>query len=62
MSTITRDTIDLLKSKMRGPIILPDDPEYDQARSIWNAMVDKRPGAIARCTGVADVMHAVRVA
>jgi FAD/FMN-containing dehydrogenase len=38
------------------------DPEYDQARSIWNAMVDKHPGAIARCSGVADVMHAIQVA
>jgi FAD/FMN-containing dehydrogenase len=47
---------------MRGPVILPEDPEYDDARRIWNAMIDKRPGAIARCSGVADVMHAVRVA
>jgi FAD/FMN-containing dehydrogenase len=47
---------------MRGPVILPEDPGYDDARSIWNAMIDKRPGAIAQCTGVADVMHAVQVA
>jgi FAD/FMN-containing dehydrogenase len=47
---------------LRGSVIEPADPEYDQARSIWNAMVDKRPGVIARCSGVADVMRAVRIA
>jgi FAD/FMN-containing dehydrogenase len=47
---------------MRGPVILPDDPSYDEERRIWNAMIDKRPAAIAQCSGVADVMHAVRVA
>jgi FAD/FMN-containing dehydrogenase len=62
MNAIAKDTIQVLESKLRGPVIVPDDPGYDEARSIWNAMVDKRPGAIARCTGVADVMHAVRVA
>jgi FAD/FMN-containing dehydrogenase len=62
MSAITEDTIQALKGNMRGPVIAPGDPEYDEARSIWNAMVDKRPGAIARCTVVADIMHAVQVA
>ena len=62
MNTITPDAIQSLKGRMRGRVIAPDDPEYDQARSIWNAMVDKRPGAIARCTGVADVMQAVSFA
>jgi FAD/FMN-containing dehydrogenase len=62
MSAINKDTIQALKGNMRGPVIAPGDPEYDQARRIWNAMVDKHPGAIAHCSGVADVMHAVRVA
>jgi FAD/FMN-containing dehydrogenase len=62
MTAIAKETIQLLKSELRGPVILPDDPGYDEARSIWNAMVDKRPAAIARCTGAADVMHAVQVA
>jgi len=62
MSAITQDTIQTLRGCLRGSVIEPADPEYDQARSIWNAMVDKRPGVIARCSGVADVMHAVRVA
>jgi FAD/FMN-containing dehydrogenase len=43
-------------------VIVPDGAEYDGARSIWNAIIDKRPGVIVRCAGVADVMHAMRVA
>lgn len=62
MTAINQDTIQALKGNMRGPVIAPSDPEYDQARSIWNAMIDKHPGAIARCSGVADVMHAVQAA
>jgi len=62
MNPISGDAIQSLRSSMRGPVIVPADPEYDEARAIWNAMIDKRPGAIAQCSGVADVMHAVSVA
>jgi FAD/FMN-containing dehydrogenase len=62
MDALSPNAIETLKARMRGPVILPEDPGYDDARSIWNAMIDKRPGAIAQCTGVADVMHAVQVA
>jgi FAD/FMN-containing dehydrogenase len=61
-NAVTPSLVEALRSGMRGPVILPEDPAYDTARRVWNAMVDKRPGAIARCTGVADVMHAVRSA
>ena len=62
MNSITDEVIEKLQATQRGPVILPDDPDYDAARSIWNAMIDKRPGAIARCSGIADVMQAVRTA
>ena len=62
MSAINKGTIEALQGKMRGPVIAPGDPEYDQARRIWNGMIDKHPGAIARCSGFADVMHAVQFA
>ena len=48
-----------LRPKMRGGLLLPTDEGYDDARSIWNAMIDRRPALIARCLGVADV-RAVR--
>src|SRR3954466_255215 len=47
---------------LSGRLIRPDDPEYDDARSIWNAAHDKYPAMIVRCAGVADVMRAVELA
>jgi FAD/FMN-containing dehydrogenase len=44
----------------RGELIGPGDPQYDTARRLWNGIIDRRPGLIARCTGVADVRAAVR--
>ena len=57
-----RATIDELRARLRGPLVAPGDPGYDDARSIWNAMIDRRPGAIARCLGVADILAAVQFA
>jgi FAD/FMN-containing dehydrogenase len=51
--------LDELRSVMRGPVLGPEDPRYDAARTLHNAMVDKRPALIARCTGVADVQAAL---
>jgi FAD/FMN-containing dehydrogenase len=51
-----------LAARLRGSLLKPGDAEYDGARRIWNAMVDKRPALIARCTGAADVMAAVAFA
>jgi hypothetical protein len=41
---------------LRGEIIRPGDAEYEKARRVWNGMIDKRPFAIVRCAGVADVI------
>lgn len=48
-----------LESGLRGPLVRPTDGDYDEARLVWNGMVDKRPALIARCAGVADVITAV---
>ena len=34
-----------------GSLIVPDDEEFDEARQIWNGMIDRRPGLIAQCSG-----------
>ena len=54
--------LDRLHDSIRGPVIDPDDERYDAARAIWNGAIDRRPACVARCTGVADVVAAVRFA
>jgi FAD/FMN-containing dehydrogenase len=48
-----------LKSLLRGELIAPEDAGYDDARKLYNAMIDKRPALIARCVDAADVMACV---
>jgi FAD/FMN-containing dehydrogenase len=48
--------------QLRGELVHAGDPKYDDARSLYNAMIDKRPAAIARCVDVADVIACVRFA
>jgi len=51
-----------LKSHFRGQLIQPGDATYDQARAVYNGMIDKHPALIARCTDVTDVIAAVNAA
>src|SRR6059058_4873774 len=51
-----------LAKTLDGDVLAPGDPGYDEARAVWNAMVDRRPRLIARCRTVADVQAAVRAA
>jgi FAD/FMN-containing dehydrogenase len=51
-----------LLAALRGELITPGDAGYDQARAVYNAMIDKRPAAIARCRDTADVVACVRFA
>jgi FAD/FMN-containing dehydrogenase len=51
-----------LAAAVRGDLITPADPGYDQARAVYNAMIDKHPAAIVRCRDTADVIACVRFA
>ena len=51
-----------LRPALRGSLCLEDEAGYDEARTIWNAMIDRRPAAVVRCHGASDVMRAVRLA
>jgi FAD/FMN-containing dehydrogenase len=54
--------IDAFKGKFRGEVVSPGDEAYDDARKIWNAMIDKHPALIVRCTTTSDVVLAVNFA
>jgi FAD/FMN-containing dehydrogenase len=54
--------LDELRRDFTGEIVVPDDPAYDEARKIFNAMIDRRPSIIAQCSSVNDVIHAIHVA
>lgn len=55
MGGIDGPALESLRDALRGPVLAPGDPGYDEARSIYNAMIDRRPAAIAGCVDVADV-------
>lgn len=59
---IERNIIDSFRTRLRGALLLPGEPGYDEGRAIWNAMIDRRPALIVRCLGVADVISAVSFA
>ncbi|WP_327116389.1 FAD-binding oxidoreductase [Streptomyces sp. NBC_01341] len=52
-------TLEAMRTALRGPVIGPDDPAYDEARTVYNAMIDRKPAAVVRCHNTADVMAAV---
>src|ERR1700728_3618203 len=51
-----------LAGTVQGEIIGPDHAEYEQSRQVWNAMIDRHPGLVLRCTSTQDVVAAVNVA
>ncbi len=55
-------TVDELKTSLRGDLLQPGDPGYDEARKVWNAMIDRRPALIARCAGATDAIKALAFA
>ncbi|SDE33386.1 FAD-binding oxidoreductase [Paraburkholderia lycopersici] len=62
MSSLSSDSIETLKGALRGEVLQPGDTGYDEARQIWNAMIERRPALIVRCQGCADVRRAVAFA
>ncbi len=60
MKPVQRAGIDELKAQFHGQVVLPGDTDYAQVRRIWNAMIDRKPALIARCTSPDDVVQAVK--
>lgn len=56
------DTIEALTKTVRGRVITPEDPGYDDARAVYNGMHDRRPAAVVQCSDAADVMAVLAAA
>ena len=62
MNSLENATIEHFKNQFQGDVVLPGDPTYDEVRQIWNGMIDRSPGVIARCKSADDVVMAVNFA
>jgi len=62
MTTQTSKVKEELRGTIKGSVLVPDDPGYEEARRIWNAMIDRRPAVIAQCVQADDVPPVIRFA
>ena len=59
---VDASAIEAVRKQIRGTVILPEDADYNNARKVYNAMINKHPAIIIKCVDVADVMEAVKLA
>jgi FAD/FMN-containing dehydrogenase len=59
---LTPELLTGLRSRLRGAVLAPGDPGYDASRTVWNAMIDRRPALVVRALGTADVLATVAFA
>ncbi|HEV3313057.1 MAG TPA: FAD-dependent oxidoreductase, partial [Chloroflexota bacterium] len=62
MTSISATSIDTLRDQVTGAVLTPGDDGYDDARSVWNGAIDRKPAIIARCASAEDVAAAIRFA
>jgi len=62
MTNIPNEKTEKLRSKVKGQIVIPGDPNYDEVRKIWNSMIDRRPAVIVQCVEADDVPYAISFA
>ena len=62
MTTLPEDIVARFRTGLRGRLLLPDEDGYEEARQLWNGMIDRRPAMIVRCSGTADVIASVNLA
>jgi FAD/FMN-containing dehydrogenase len=59
---LNQNTLDSLKNCLQGPVTVPGDIDFEQSKTVWNAMIDRSPAFVVRCLGVADVIACVQFA
>ena len=59
---LPQEKLDAFKLRLRGPLSVPGDAAYDESRTVWNAMIDRKPALAVRCRGAADVITCVQFA
>jgi FAD/FMN-containing dehydrogenase len=62
LTTLSAEAVREFQSRLQGHLIRPGDDGYDEARAVWNGMIDRRPALIVRCANVQDVVEAVNFA
>ncbi len=62
MKELSNDTVDPFRAALKGSIVLPSDPNYDEVRQIWNAMIDRKPAVIVQCADAEDVVQSITFA
>jgi FAD/FMN-containing dehydrogenase len=61
-AVLGESVVERFGSGLRGELLRPDATAYDEARKVWNGLIDKHPALIARCAGVRDVIDSVNFA
>ena len=59
---LKQEQLDGLKARLLGTVIVPGEAGYEESRTVWNAMIDRKPSFVVRCLGVADVVASVQFA
>ncbi len=62
MTTLLKETIEGLKTQVKGHVVLPENVNYDEVREIWNGMIDRRPAVIVQCADADDVIRTISFA